>query len=380
MSAQEEKLEWPPRAEDLRRLYLVERLSAGKIAQRYGLKYASSKTAESTVLYHLKRAGIKRRNKSEHVRKVTDEMVDEWVRRYQAGESLKQIAGERVGPVTVFNHLRKRGIVLRDKVEAQIQAVTKYEKIPFNGSKVDKAYLLGFAAGDCQALWHGRAVRVRTSSTHPAMAELFEDLFVRSGHVHRYPRLSPFGAEWTLEVDLHKSFDFLISSAPTGSLKGLEESLSFIAGFADAEGSIFLHHKSNGNSFEFSLTNNDPSLLQYAFLHLAKLGCHPTIEKKRQDPKRFGRHTEGETNVLRLWRRLDVIRTLSSLPFRHRERIEKARIALDYMTSSDPTKRKLLLENWTNLREEIKGNRQRFVNLARETISKNSTNDVVSTK
>src|ERR1700730_7424353 len=87
----EEKLAWPPLGEDLRRLYLEQKLSALKIARVYGLTYASAKTAESTILYHLKRNGIARRDPAAHIRKVTDTMVDEWMLRYQKGESLKQI-------------------------------------------------------------------------------------------------------------------------------------------------------------------------------------------------------------------------------------------------------------------------------------------------
>ena len=136
------------------------------------MKYASAKTAESTILFHLKRNGITRRDPAAHVRKVTEAMVDEWVVRYQKGESLKQIAGDAVDAVTVFNHLRKRGLQLRNKVEAQIQAVTKYEKTYFLGVGEDKAYLLGFCRGDLNVKSHGRAIRVRTSSTHPAMIEL----------------------------------------------------------------------------------------------------------------------------------------------------------------------------------------------------------------
>ncbi len=62
-------LVWPPRKEDLERLYLGERLSASRIARAYGLRYASAKTAESTMLYHLKRNGIPRRDAAAHVRK-----------------------------------------------------------------------------------------------------------------------------------------------------------------------------------------------------------------------------------------------------------------------------------------------------------------------
>lgn len=64
-----DQLAWPPTKEDLSKLYLEERLSAAKIAKVYGLAYASPKTAESTILHHLKKNGIQRRDKAEHVRK-----------------------------------------------------------------------------------------------------------------------------------------------------------------------------------------------------------------------------------------------------------------------------------------------------------------------
>ena len=72
-------LAWPPKREDLERLYSGEKLSAAKIAEAYGLKYRSPKVAESTILYHLKKNGIQRRDRAEHIRKVTEEMVDGWV-------------------------------------------------------------------------------------------------------------------------------------------------------------------------------------------------------------------------------------------------------------------------------------------------------------
>src|SRR5437899_7718776 len=124
---------WPPKREDLEKFYLAQRLSAMKISRLYGLKYPNPKSGESMVLWYLKKFGVKRRDPAEHIRKVTGEMVDQWVRRYVAGESLKQIAGDLVGSVTVFLHLKKRGVQLRDKVEAQITAVTKYQRKPFSG-------------------------------------------------------------------------------------------------------------------------------------------------------------------------------------------------------------------------------------------------------
>ena len=132
-------LAWPPKKEDLEELYLVERLSAMKIARVYGLKCKSPKVGESTILHHLKRNGIRRRDPAEHIRKVTEEMGEGWVRRYADGESPKRIAGDSVDPATVWNHLKARGVVMRDKADAQIKAVTKYQRKPFTGDRLEKS-------------------------------------------------------------------------------------------------------------------------------------------------------------------------------------------------------------------------------------------------
>ncbi|MDA4131625.1 MAG: hypothetical protein OK454_00670 [Thaumarchaeota archaeon] len=184
------ELPWPPLKDDLLRLYIEQKLSAAKIAQVYGLKYANPKTAESTILHHLKKNGIARRDAAAHIRKVTDSMVDEWVERYQSGESLKQIAGNSVDPVTVFNHMHKRGIRLRDKVEAQIKAVTKHERRPFDGDDELRAYLIGFVKGDFYVSRHGRAIRVKTATTHPRMTELVRTIFSEHGAIYEYPRVN----------------------------------------------------------------------------------------------------------------------------------------------------------------------------------------------
>jgi len=77
------ELSRPPSRDELLRLYIDQKLSAAKIAEVYCLTYANPKTAESTILHHLKKNGIKRRDAAEHVRKVSEEMVDGWILRYQ---------------------------------------------------------------------------------------------------------------------------------------------------------------------------------------------------------------------------------------------------------------------------------------------------------
>ena len=368
----ESKLIWPPTKEDLLRLYVKERLSARRIAKVYGLKYASEKTAESTVLYHLKRNGIERRDPAEHIRKVTEEMVDEWAKRYERGESLKQIAGSQVSPVTVFTQLRKRGIQLRDKVEAQISAVTIHQRIPFSGDDEEKAYLVGFRIGDLDAIKHGRAVRVRTATTHPAFAELFQKLFGLYGYVHEYPRRARLADyEWSLEADLDGSFEFLLlglSEVPREFTTNPGLFHCFLAGFFDAEGSIYFHRKKLGGSFEITISNVNLQLLSDIFRNLGRLNYYTKWGVQDQDPKRDVKPTSDKIGKIWVWRRDEVIHLLREMPLQHQEKILKGRLALRFLESTNrETKRQVLLE-WNGLLRQIKSDRDGFEELARKAI------------
>ena len=356
---------WPPSKDGLERLYLVEKRSAAKIALVYGLtgRYKNPKVAESTVLYHLRKLGIKRRDPAEHVRKVTEEMVDEWARRYQAGESLKQIAGDSVDAVTVWNHLRARGVGLRDMVEAQIKAVTKHEKRPFNEGVIEKAYLMGLRLGDLDAVRHGRAVRVRLSTTHPTFADLFESLFSPYGAVRKYPRETKVtGFEWNLECDLDDSFDFLLAKPNASYLKFLGnleflEFLAFLAGFFDAEGCIYYHKKQSGGSFELSLTSTNREILEIIAENLIRLGLHPSLRLKKSKATWMSA-AHGIVSVLPQWEvqiwRIDEVKKLFGLmPIRHPEKITRAEIALRLGYRPSNHERRRVIEEWKELSKAI---------------------------
>jgi hypothetical protein len=366
--SQDGHLVWPPTKQDLERLYLNQKLSAGKIANAYGLKYKNAKVAESTILYQLKKNGIKRRDRADHIRKFTEALVDEWVLRYEAGESLKQIAGNEISPVSVFLHLRKRGVQLRDKVEAQIQAVTKYERRPFDESEIERAYLLGFAKGDCQTIRHGRAVRVRTSTTHPGMADLFGDLFGRFGLVHLYPRRSKLtGYEWSLEVDLHPSFEFLLESfqeAMQECGRSIPAFLSFLAGFLDAEGTIYFHRKGEGGAFEVSFANSNVQVLTWIQRLLTLVGIHSNTYTFDQQENRLGYGERGTMSRLSIFRADDIVRLLTLVHVRHSEKITKAEIALSHLTAKDGDVRASLLRRWEENGLSIKLGRNNYVSKA----------------
>jgi hypothetical protein len=370
----QEDLAWPPRPEDLRRLYIDEGLSAAKIAVRYGLKYASPKTAESTVLYHLKRNGITRRDKADHIRKVTEEMVDGWVKRYEEGESLKDIADGpaewKVDPVTVFNHLRKRGLQLRDKVEAQIEAVTIHEKKPFRGDLLEAAYLLGFLRGDAWVVTHGRAIRVRAGSTHPDFLTLFRGLFEEYGHIYLYPKEAQLtGYEWSMDVDLDKSFEFLLNRDANTFERIIAEQrlfLSYLAGFFDAEGSIYYHKKGTGGAFEMNITNMDYGLLTTLCDEIRNFGHHAKLSINTRDNKKSIIKGADQIWRIEIWRHEDVTRLLGMLPLRHPEKTAKKAIALQLPDWPSKEARQRVMVDWNSLLQRIEQDVQKSISCAKK--------------
>jgi hypothetical protein len=114
---------------------------------------------------------------------------------------------------------RQLGMQSRPFEEARLKAIReklrKYERRPFDGTKRDMAYLLGLRHSDISITrpWTNaaEAIRVSTSTTHPAMAELFTSLFSPYGHVYMHPRYKKDtqSYEWNLNAILDGSFIFL---------------------------------------------------------------------------------------------------------------------------------------------------------------------------
>ena len=128
---------------------------------------------------------------------------------------------------------------------------------------------------------HGRAVRIRVSTTHPAMANLFESLFSSYGHVTRCPRTAKLvGFEWTLECDLDGSFEFLLRKPSLEKLKRFsrDERLAFLAGLFDAEGSVLLHNKLGRYNPEIQYVNTDARLLEFVREALSSLGFESKLK------------------------------------------------------------------------------------------------------
>jgi hypothetical protein len=193
--------------------------------------------------------------------KYLDAPTKERIRRFiqhthlEKGVSLVDVAkmiGNKTSGYT-SRSTRQLGIQSRPFEEARLKAIKekrrKYERRPFDGTKEDRSYLLGLRYGDIPVTkpWMNaaEAIGVSTSTTHPAMAELFMSLFSPYGHVYKHPRYKKdtWSYEWNLNAVLDGSFIFLQEEWEDAWKRIAEDertALSYLAGVLDAEGSILL--------------------------------------------------------------------------------------------------------------------------------------------
>jgi hypothetical protein len=283
--------------------------------------------------------------------KYLDDQKKEELRRFldylhnKKGLSLNDIAklvGNKTSGYTSWVCVQL-GVKRRPFEEARLKGIRekrrKYERKPFDGTDEDRAYLLGLRHGDLSAStpWNG-VVRVSTSTTHPAMSELFHSLFEPYGHVYQHPRYKKDtkSYEWNLSTVVDQSFDFLLETREAAwdwVSKGESTLLAYIAGVLDAEGSIGIVSNNCGPSVQVLFYNTRLELLDFIRLGMKSLGYEPTnpyLDKKKGT----------STSKYKIERRKDYWRVslgwfeqvqslLKRLPIRHREKIRRKEIALD---------------------------------------------------
>jgi LAGLIDADG-like domain len=189
------------------------------------------------------------------------------------------------------------------------------------------------------------------------MVQLFFDLFGKYGPIYKYPSRSPLTEfEWSLDCDLDPSFEFLVH--PEEELVQILDSedafMAFLAGFFDADGSIFFHRKQSHGGFEFTLTNMDFSLLESIATRLGQVGLHPRMRKSPQKHERGVKNGAPWIWKMSLWRHEEVARMLRRLELRHHEKQSKKALALRLKYRSPDSERGSLLAEWDRLRASIK--------------------------
>lgn len=257
-------------------LYLKQKLSAITIAKLLSCR------SHVTILNYLKKYNIPRRSQlgnriSIHINRET--LVDLYLIKKLTQKQIAKNFGNQSD-----TGIRKLMKIYDIKARNYSEAITKYPKFNFSGNLKDKAYLIGFRLGDLNVYAVHELIQVRCSSTIREQADLFTDLFNNYGYVN-----ITIAKRGTFEmiVLLNQSFNFLVPKQDLIKkwiLKDNEHFLSFLAGYADAEGSYYMrkprYKKSKIGWGVFEVQTYDKNIIFTISQKLRDLGiigtfCHP---------------------------------------------------------------------------------------------------------
>ena len=307
------------------------------VKEKYGIRLG-----KETVRRYLSTL-IKLRSKKEVMTMKRGTFLDEKaiIRLYTKEKlSLKQIAQKfKASPSGIKWLLLKNRVKLRKKLEGLRLRIGKYKKPPFNGSKEERAYLIGLVLGDLAVRENSRfTLEVNTSTTHEAMIKLLVKTF--SKHTD--------GIVWYLDdkkgfrfyAYLDKSFEFLLKAKRDVKIIDKfdgKEFLAFLAGFFDAEGCIVKTTRKAKLRYEVKIGNTKREILEIIRKKLEKLEINSKIFLyKRKGEYNFynGRKIAYKKPyfVLEIKRKHDMVKFLKKVPISHLEKLERKREAIDFLT------------------------------------------------
>lgn len=160
------------------------------------------------------------------------------------------------------------------------------------------------------------------------------------------------------------TFEFLLlkSIEPSTAIFGYRKTkLNFVAGFLDAEGSIYFHRRLSNPNFEISFTNTNREVLDGIREILNSIDYHPKLHRRIQRASRTPKAGEGEILRLELYRSKEVRRLLTELPMRHKEKVTKAKLALSFLNAKSILDPHGTPEGWQEYLAEIEPGCRDFV-------------------
>lgn len=253
--------------EGLRELYEGKGFSLHKIAGIFSC-------CPGTIWKRLHQYGIPTRKLSWNATDLTKKKLWKWYicQKLSTWEIEKRYKYSRG---TVHRKLREFGIGTRSASMSHIRTPRK----DFDGMLIDKAYLLGFARGDLRVKHKGESIYIACGSTKPAQIELIKNLFLRYGNVWIG---KPKNKRINIEAAVNDSFSFLLGKDIPEWVYAPQNFFPFLAGFTDAEGSIFIN---NDGQAGYSLGNYNMDLLSHIRQHLLRRGiiCSNLHESKIKD-------------------------------------------------------------------------------------------------
>ncbi len=180
---------------------------------------------------------------------------------------------------TIMNRLREYHIKTRTIQEGKALTAPRYPRKDFDGTKADKAYLIGFRLGDLHIRKthpNSPTIQVHTNTTRQEQVYLMFNLFKPYGHVRKNGP-DKRGAT-KVRCFVNNSFSFLIPKPKTVEqwiLQSKKYSLYFLAGYIDAEGFCGLNNR--GQPF-FGIKSQDKEILSSIQSQiLSSIGVHTKL-------------------------------------------------------------------------------------------------------
>lgn len=231
---------------------------------------------------------------------------------------------------TIREFMQRHGIPRRGLSEAPV-----HFRKPFSGNYHEMVYLLGLRS-DVHARRKGRYIEVSVASTHPAMLNLFKNVFSEYGSTYICPYRFDRGYEFGIRVELDLSFSFLVHKLeriPDWVLIDDELFYRFLAGYMDAEGCWCIFNVRGYIGFAFVITSSDAVILSQIHHRLKADGfiSHLRIARKAGTRSGFGTYTR-DLYVLNVYSRRDVLGLIHILlPLSHHsEKIRKMQLMLKH--------------------------------------------------
>jgi len=194
----------------------------------------------------------------------------------------------------------------------------------FVGNETERTYLTYFVAGDMHAYRHGTKVRVEGGTTHPAQLELLRDLFGNYAKPIVEPTRTPgvlYGIRATF--DLSPSFDFLLHKPQELERATLRDDgllYSALSGFSDAEGHVGLKNNHGRAYAGYTLSNRIRKLMLDFTKGLTSRGYRAPLHALHGEKVQWQLEVHGR----------QALELLPKIGFRHREKIEGRRLAMEY--------------------------------------------------
>ncbi len=242
-------------------------------------------------------------------------------------QSPKQIAEfMRCSRQTIINRLREYGLPVRTKGEGTALAKVIYPRADFNGTEVEKAYLLGLRIGDLTVDLvnpGGQTIRISCASTRSEQISLIEKLFQPYGRVLlNGPYLNN---RVFIQCLVNLSFVFLLEKPnyiPEWITTKSENFWSFLGGYSDAEAHVGTSNKKSS----YRLGTADEKILMEIHWQISLLGIEcpkPYIWLKKGSENKLGIKNNKDIWRLGIYRKESLRSFLITLlpNLRHKKRI-----------------------------------------------------------